>query len=334
METNYKYAFCENCFDDVEYEIRENIPMSEVLKNVEYHFLGKEAYCKNCGEAVYVPEINDYNLEALYDVYRRENGIISLSIVRSIPEKYNIGKRPLSILLGWGELTFSRYYDGDIPSRQYSEILIKIYEEPEFYLKLLELGKNKIASAAYKKTKKAAESMLNIQDNKKIVLAVKYLIYKCEDITALALQKALYYSQGIYSAFYQSYMFNEDCEAWAHGPVYREIYYMYKDYKFNPIVSDSDFDESLLSKEELSVLESVANHLCCYSGKVLENFTHHEEPWISARNGVFDLSPSDAIIPKDSIKAYFSIVKDKYKMKSPKDFQLYANDMFEQFIQI
>lgn len=129
-------------------------------------------------------------------------------------------------------------------------------------------------------------------------------------------------------------MFNEDCEAWAHGPVYREIYYMYKDYKFNPIVSDSDFDESLLSKEELSVLESVANHLCCYSGKVLENFTHHEEPWISARNGVFDLSPSDTIIPKDSIKAYFSIVKDKYKMKSPKDFQLYANDMFEQFIQI
>ena len=88
------------------------------------------------------------------------------------------------------------------------------------------------------------------------------------------------------------------------------------------------------SKEELSVLESVANHLCCYSGKVLENFTHHEEPWISARNGVFDLSPSDTIIPKDSIKAYFSIVKDKYKMKSPKDFQLYANDMFEQFIQI
>ena len=80
--------------------------------------------------------------------------------------------------------------------------------------------------------------------------------------------------------------------------------------------------------------ESVANHLCCYSGKVLENFTHHEEPWISARNGVFDLSPSDTIIPKDSIKAYFSIVKDKYKMKSPKDFQLYANDMFEQFIQI
>ena len=30
MKTNYKYAFCENCFDDVEYEIRENIPMSEL----------------------------------------------------------------------------------------------------------------------------------------------------------------------------------------------------------------------------------------------------------------------------------------------------------------
>lgn len=329
-----KYAFCEECFDDVEYTIKENIPMTGTLKNVDYHYYGKEAYCNNCGSIVFVPEVNDYNLEALYNKYREQNGIVSINIIRNIPQKYNIGKRPLSILLGWGEQTFSRFYDGDIPSKQYSDVLLKIYNEPAYYSKLLETGKDKLTSSlAYKKSRKATDNLLNIRNDNKIMIAVKYLLYKCEDITALALQKALYYTQGVYSAFYDSFIFQEDCEAWAHGPVYRDIYYLYKDYRFNPIISEETFDESSLTKQELSVLNSVADYLCCYSGKTLENFTHLETPWIEARHGKTDLSYSDEIITKQSIKEYFSYIKNKYEMKSPKDFQLYTIDMFEQIIQ-
>ena len=46
----------------------------------------------------------------------------------------------------------------------------------------------------------------------------QYLLYKCEDITPLALQKALYYVQGFYYAFEGRFLFDEDCEAWVHGP--------------------------------------------------------------------------------------------------------------------
>ncbi len=127
MKSNF--AFCEECRSDKEYVITE-APMIGTIKGVEYHYTGREARCSVCGALVYVPEINDFNLEALYDVYRSEKGIISLAAVRAIPKKYSIGKRPLSILLGWGEQTFSRYFDGDMPTKQYSDILIRIHDDP------------------------------------------------------------------------------------------------------------------------------------------------------------------------------------------------------------
>lgn len=60
------------------------------------------------------------------------------------------------------------------------------------------------------------------------------MLYKCEDITPLVLQKALYYDQGFYYAFEGQFIFNEDCEAWVHGPVYRKVYNRYSTYRFDP----------------------------------------------------------------------------------------------------
>lgn len=67
-----KLTFCEECRDDVEYRIKD-VQLTGKIKGKEYHYLGKEARCVNCNALVYVPEINDFNLDALYDVYRQEN---------------------------------------------------------------------------------------------------------------------------------------------------------------------------------------------------------------------------------------------------------------------
>lgn len=66
-------VFCEECRNDVAYTVKEQ-PMVGKIKGVEYHYLGKEARCADCGTLIYVPEINDLNLKALYDVYRQKNG--------------------------------------------------------------------------------------------------------------------------------------------------------------------------------------------------------------------------------------------------------------------
>lgn len=48
------------------------------IRYFHYRNIGKEAKFAKCGAYVDVPEIGDSNLKALYDVYRKENGIISL----------------------------------------------------------------------------------------------------------------------------------------------------------------------------------------------------------------------------------------------------------------
>lgn len=64
--------FCIECRDFVIYKIIEK-EMTAKLKGKDYKFLGKEAICDNCGEEIYIGDINDYNLKALYDEYRRVN---------------------------------------------------------------------------------------------------------------------------------------------------------------------------------------------------------------------------------------------------------------------
>jgi putative zinc finger/helix-turn-helix YgiT family protein len=327
---NGQKIFCKKCRNDVDYVVT-TVPMTGTIRDREYSYTGKEARCTNCGSLIFVPKLSDTNLQTLYDVYRQTNGIIPLHQIREIPKKYNIGKRPLSLLLGWGEQTFSRYYDGDIPTKQYSDILVRIHNEPLFYSELLEANKGNLKSVlAYEKSRRTVDALLTagVPDSSRINMVVQYLLNQCEDVTPLAMQKSLYYIQGFYFAFYQKFLFTEDCQAWIQGPVYKDVYFRYKNYRFNPIEKTDDFDVSVFTAGEKSIYDSVINNLCCYSGKVLEHFTHNETPWLTTRADLTAAEPSDRIIDKTLIGDYFSTVKSKYNMINPGDISEYAQAMF------
>ncbi|MBP5406079.1 DUF4065 domain-containing protein [bacterium] len=322
-------VFCEECRKDVDYVVNQ-VSMIGKIKEKEYAYMGMEVKCADCGSFIFVPEVNDMNLKALYDVYREKNGIVPLETILAIPEKYDIGKRPLSLMLGWGEQTFTRYCDGDMPTKQYSDILIRIYSDPAYFLELLNAGREKLTSRSYEKSKKAVDALLKsrMPAKSKIEIVIKYVLNQCEDITPLALQKALYYIQGFYCAFYGTFLFQDDCQAWVHGPVYKDIYLRYKNYRFDPIGKSENFDVSVFSSGEKAICDSVIQNICCYSGKVLERFTHNETPWLAARCNLPVVIPSDRIIEKSLIKEYFDAVKHKYNMVNPSDIKSYAEDMF------
>jgi len=69
---NTNKTFCEECRKDVEY-LTEVTKIKGKLKGVEYEYVGRKAICAECGNEVYVAEIEDENLEALYDVYCQRN---------------------------------------------------------------------------------------------------------------------------------------------------------------------------------------------------------------------------------------------------------------------
>ena len=327
-------TFCENCRKDVSYSV-EVVSMKDKLKGEQFGYNGQRATCMECDAEVYVADIHDGNLKAIYDSYRKTHHIIPHEHIVQIPQKYNIGKRPISLLLGWGEMTFTRYCDGDMPTKQYSDILQNIYDDPVFFLTILEQNKGNLKSSlAYEKSKKKTLECLGLQQktDQKIDKVIHYLLFRCEDITPLALQKALYYIQGFYFAFMNHFLFDEDCEAWVHGPVYREIYTRYSSYRFDPIERKAQFDSSIFTDTEKAVIDSVIHNFCCYSGKILERFTHSEMPWLKARGTLAAETLSRRTIPKESIGEYFMGIKEKYIMMIPNDIENYAHVMFDRSI--
>lgn len=334
-----KTAFCEKCKKMVPYSTDFSEAEEVTFKNQHCNYAVNIARCNICKTEVYVPELDDDNTQnkkeamiAVRDAYRKANGIIPYEQIREIPKKYNIGKRPLSLVLGWGELTFTRYWSPlNVPTKQYNETLKRVYQEPRFYKELLDQNKNLIHPEAYEKSKLKVDQLLQPDDSSKIEQVINYILGECEDITPLALQKALYYVQGFNYAFHNKFMFNEDCEAWVHGPVYRDIYYKYKDYHFNPIdTTHFPVDSDKLTLDEKKVVDSVINYFCCYSGKALEWFTHDEAPWL---NLMHDKSPQDKshdTIRKEEIGEFFSAIKKEYDMSKPEDIKNYAEAKFKQ----
>ena len=326
------FAFCENCRDMVEYTVTKEEKTKEI-KGKEISYMGKEAYCKECDSNIFVQKIRDFNLEKLDEAYRKSAGIILLSDIRKIVDKYNVGKRPLSKILGWGEGTLTRYLNGDIPSKIYSNTLKDVLADPDYMYKLLEQNKGRVTDHAYESCKKAIEEITATVEPKtegKIDSVVKYILKKSSDITPLALQKLLYYTQSFYKVFYDEYLFKEDCEAWAHGPVYRDIYFKYKKFGYDPIEDKNiDFEGIDLNKPEKEILDSIINNFGRYSGKVLEEMTHKEKPWLITRKGLRDDESCRRIIKKELINKYFSQIKNKYNMLNVTDIKDYSIEHFK-----
>jgi len=324
-------VFCDSCNSYTSF-ITDEVECTGIVRGEEYRYVGKQARCSICGAKIDVADYCKDNRNRLYEEYSKKNGIIDKSKIQELPEKYGIGKRPLSLLLGWGEHTLSRYMDGLTPTKLYSDILSRIYDDPKFYLDILEENKSKLQSEqAYEKSKYATEQLLLelFKVESKIDSVAQYVLEQCGDITPLALQKALYYIQGFYYAFFGEFIFKEDCEAWLHGPTYRNAYYKYSGYKLNPLPEKNvQKKEYNFTVQEKKVIDCVINSICCYSGNILEKFTCNEMPWLETRWEVIDGEHSEKVIGKELIGKCFTKIKDKYLMTSPIDIVQYSTDMF------
>lgn len=331
-------GFCEKCNNLVEYEIKEVDEKIEI-KGKEYNYKRLIGYCKNCGEEISSNEINDENLIRIDNAYRNEENIIKTEEINKILSKYKIGKKPLSKLLGWGEVTLIRYLNGDVPSKVYSDQLYKILNDEEYMSKILEENKELITEKAYNNVKKAInqlkETKFQTGIESEIEVISEYIITIGKEITPLSLQKILYYAQGFYKAFFGKFLFEDDCQAWVHGPVYVNIYEKYKEFKSANISIDIDYDiEDIIVDEKREILDVIIKYFGYYNGKALEKMSHYETPWINARKGLLPTENSNNIINKEDIKDYFEKVKNKYDMLNILDIKKYSDDQFRRVIEV
>jgi len=323
-------TFCPECRKNVKYQIEDSVEKKEV-RGLEFEYTAERAYCNNCGEEIFIPELHDKNLQKIDNAYREEAGIITVSEIKELVEKYNTGKRPLSLLLGWGETTLTRYLDGDIPSKSYSETLKKVKNDYNYLRQLAEENRDKVSDKAFNALMEAINDLQNneLKTEKKIDSVIKYLLKNLGEVTPLALQKLLYYSQGFYKTFYDEFLFAEDCEAWVHGPVYKEIYFKYRDFGYDPIEDDNfEFEDIELTEAEEELLDSIIDNFGCYSAETLERMTHSERPWRLTRKDLKPEAKSNEIIRKNLIADYFKDVNNKYQMLNVEDINDYSEELF------
>ena len=248
------------------------------------------------------------------------NEIISIDQINEIIHKYNIGKRPLSIILGFGEITITRYLDGCPITVQKSNILKEVLNNPDIFLEYLEKNKNEISPIAYAKSKKKVEELLNTKfDNDSDIEEVaKYIIKNNEETTNLSLQKLLYYCQLFSYVFFNKPMFNSKCSAWEHGPVFSNMYYKYKVNGNEPIDSNSN---TTISSNVKELVDEIIKDFGCYSGKVLCYFTHTEQTWKNAYQNV------TSNISNEEFEEYANKIKKDFCIQNISDIEKYAESM-------
>ena len=328
---NGRKDFCIECRKETQYSLKKK-SITKVIRDKEYTFGITAAVCADCGAEMSIPGLIDKNTHEVDEQYREMERLVSISDIESLMKIYKIGKAPLSLALGFGEVTITRYLDGQIPSKEYSDIIREALTSPEFMREKMEANRDKISDTAYNKAYDAAVSiqkLFSVSD--KMLECIAYLFEQLEEVTPLMLQKLLYFIQGIHLMLYGKPMFAEECEAWGHGPVYREVYDLFRDFKYNPI-DDARFAvlegaSEKLTDEERRVMDLVVNTFGMYGGKVLEKITHNEDPWMEAREGYPDSIPSHETLSKKRIMEYYRGINSQYGIDREEGIRKYIQDM-------
>jgi uncharacterized phage-associated protein len=141
-----------------------------------------------------------------------------------------------------------------------------------------------------------------------VVDVAKYIAERAGPLSAMKLQKLMYYVQAWSLVWEESPLFDEDFQAWANGPVLPILYARHRG-MFS--VDASLFPEGNIEALSDAERENVNKVLGFYADKTaqwLSNLTHQETPWLDARGDTPIGGASNAIITKAAMHEYYSSI--------------------------
>ncbi|MBT1279776.1 type II toxin-antitoxin system MqsA family antitoxin [Thermoanaerobacter sp. CM-CNRG TB177] len=128
--------FCPVCGTERETKVIEKEEISTV-RGDEIKALAKIRVCSVCGEELFDEELEEENIQRVYDIYRKKHGILSPEEIKGIRESYGLSQRAFAKLLGIGEASIARYETGALPEKSLSN-MIMLLKDPKNMEKLLE----------------------------------------------------------------------------------------------------------------------------------------------------------------------------------------------------
>lgn len=328
------------CFECGQKEFFDYKEIEREYEGNGYHFTMSVnvPFCKKCGAFVRNEEIENEIGERANKKIRESLGILHGTDIIQIISKYDTSQKFLSRMLGWGEITLTRYINNNFTPNKMNSEKLKSIRDPYVLKRILderveESNGEILKETAFIKLRDSVNCQIeSVKDQEgKIFQVVNWFLSRatCENrITHLALQKMLYFSQAWSNVFNDKLLFDENSEAWVHGAVYRKVYNKFKEFKYNqlPFVEI----EVNLPEEEVEILEFVWKYYFeVYTPKTLEHICHLEMPYKLARENCKELERCENIIDKSFVREYYLEVAKKYNIsRDTKDnVRKYLNDI-------
>jgi uncharacterized phage-associated protein len=118
------------------------------------------------------------------------------------------------------------------------------------------------------------------------------------------LQKLVYYSQAWHLVWDEEPLFDERIEAWANGPVVRDLYEYHRG-QFTVREWPLGHPEAL-TESERGTIDIVLGGYNGLSGRALSHLTHSEGPWQEARGNLNPTARSNAVISQESMQEFYT----------------------------
>ncbi len=136
-----------------------------------------------------------------------------------------------------------------------------------------------------------------------------YIVNKIGPISAMKLQKLIYYAQAWSLVWDDAPMFDNKIEAWANGPVCRDLYDKHRGIYQVSVDKISPHSHQQLSPPQAETVDEVLRAYGDKSAQWLSDQTHSEEPWIKARAGLKDGERGSNDISHESMADYYLRLK-------------------------
>jgi uncharacterized phage-associated protein len=131
-----------------------------------------------------------------------------------------------------------------------------------------------------------------------------YILRKQGEMTAMKLEKLVYYSQAWSLVWDEEALFEDRIEAWVNGPVMPTLYRCHRG-----MFKVSDWPQGnpdALTPKQRETVDAVLKFYGDKSSQWLSDLTHREAPWLQARKGLEPGDPSRREISHASLAEYYS----------------------------
>lgn len=162
--------------------LTQSIIKDEVVNYEEIYFL---CPLSNEDENEFVSAgLMDENLLRVRDSYRIKKGLLTSEEISSIRKYYGLTQSDFSAMLGWGEVTITRYESKTIQDETYDSIMRMSYENPMFALECIDKHKDRFAEEKYARIRKNIANKVEELGNvylKKLEISSLYVNYEEEN---------------------------------------------------------------------------------------------------------------------------------------------------------